>query len=216
MVIKSFPLVYLLGLSLLWACGKDDKDHLPSPQEVQEERPNEEGLRIGSYRIILAPLNNQVFKHTSNGTGNIETLIEGIAFQINMVGTPAGVTHHQYVHDGNNCPEENHDINQDGVIDVAEVNKISGKKLMELDGDLNAKDPLDPEFPRADGSGHYTYREVMKPDSLDIDPQEKVIIIYGVPARTPLPETIETMNGLSSQDSLPIACGKILRVPEEE
>lgn len=216
MVIKPFSLIYLLGLSLLWSCGKEDKKHLPPPHEAQEERPNEEGLKTGSYRIILSPLNNQTFKHLSNGTGNIETLTEGMALQIKMVGTPAGITHHQYLHDGKSCPEEYHDTNKDGLIDADEVIKFSGKMLMDLDVDLNTQDPLDQEFPRADRSGHYTYTEMVEPDVLDFDPQGKVIIVYGVPAKTPLPETIETLNELSSQESLPIACGKIMMVPEEE
>lgn len=216
MVTRIFSLIYLLVLCLLWSCGKEDKKHLHPPLEAQEERPNEEGLRTGTYRIVLAPLNNQVFKHSSNGTANIETLTEGIAIQIKMVGTPSGITHRQYLHDGNSCPEGHQDINQDGLVDVGEVIKASGKKMMDLDSDLNSQDQLDQEFPRADGSGHYTYTEMMKPDALNFDPQGKVIIVYGVPSRTPLPETIETINELSSQESLPIACGKIMLVPEEE
>ncbi len=219
----------LLGTCLLAlaSCGSDSGGSSNS-SERQEQQLDDQGI----YRAVLKPLNTAV---AGNTTGTVEIRIVGddVSVLSNVVGAPAGVKHLQNITTASSCPVT--DANGDTFIDVAEA---GGKFLLPLDSDLSEQlDGMD-FGPIANSSGSYIYRRsttlsqmladlrAFDPDPLDpvvkIGPDQdlklagRVLIVHGVDSSSNLPDTVVTTGNLSTEQSLPIACGQLVRITSEE
>lgn len=216
----------ILGTCLLTfvSCGSDDDDdgrtEAPSQQEEQQ---------TGTFRTTLTPLNSNV---SGLVTGTAEVLYEGDTFEvkINVTGAPEA-THPQFIYLGTACPETPTDANQDSFIDGIEAQSAAGKILILLDDDLIAQSaggtfPAGANYQYSESTSFLAMLAELKlpddnaTDSVtklgtndEIDLAEKVVIVHGVPATTKLPETVRGVDGASPHETLPIACGVLVRQP---
>lgn len=225
----------LLGTCLmtLVSCGSDGGGSGSSENSREEARQDDQGI----YRAVLKPLNKAIAGDT---TGTIEIRIEGDDFIVesNVVGAPSGVKHFQNIMVSNSCPDAFADVNGDSVIDVREAMAKTGDVLIPLDSRLSEQLAGMDYGPISNGAGRYVYKrsstltEVLAdlrspdPDKFDsivklpfgqnLNLSGKVVVVHGVKSGTALAETVATIRDLPMAQTVPIACGKLVRVNSED
>lgn len=225
----------LIGTCLftLVACGNDDDDSgSAGAGQQQEQQQDDQGI----YRAVLAPLNTNV---AGNTTGTVEITIEGDDFvaESNGANSPAGVKHLHNITFATACPTAASDLNGDSYIDIAEALPSTGPILIPLDSDLSNQLDGNSYGPIANNSGSYYHRrstsltdllaDLTAPDPDPADPYVKlpegqqlnlagrVILVHGVSASKNLPDSVASFGELAAEQTLPIACGQLVRVTDE-
>lgn len=225
---------FLIGTCIftLASCGSDDSSSSAGSSR-QEQQQDDQGI----YRAVLKPLNTNVAPGTS---GTIEIKIQGddVFVESNITGAPAGVKHLQNLTLLTACPTSGNDVNNDSHVDILEAAASAGPILIPLDSNLSTQLDGMSYGPIANGSGSYVYRRstsltdllsdlrapdpdatdavVKLPEGQDLNLAGKVVIIHGVGSSANLPETISTIGDLSAEQTLPIACGELVRITPEE
>lgn len=211
-----------MGLCILAlvSCGKDSGNG--SGSGMSDQRQDEQGV----YRAVLTAVNSGVSQNASLGTSTVKVQGDEFQIKINMTDTPVNVTHLQDIRTGLRCPTKEDDTNNDGFIDAAEGSKVFGELLIPLDGDLNSQAAENKNLPRSNASGNYTYSENASLSRLmsdlrtitdrELNLSGRHFVVYSIPETIKLPETVAKLEGLSRNESLPIACGKIIRILDEE
>lgn len=167
---------------------------------------------------------NKIVAPLTVGNSGISIEKDNLTATVNLTLAPVGV-HRQAIVTGSACPTEKDDTNADGYIDAVEAQTASGKTIIPLDGDLSSQEAGADTYPADD----YNYSQTtsfaqMVSDLVAPDPnpndsivklssadeltfQGKVVMVYGVPATTVLPPTVQSIDGLPAQATLPIVCG---------
>ncbi len=122
------------------------------------------------------------------------------------------MSHLQSITTGEECPTAEHDRNADGVIDAAEGESVYGTSALYLDGDLTTQELADAIFP---SGSTYAYSQSIKLNLMSVGLEGRTMVIHGV-RRGSLPATALGVMGQSPEATVPIACGKIVRVDAEE
>lgn len=217
----------LIGTCLitLASCGGDSGGSSGSSAQQREQQDDH-----GIYRAVLKPINTSVAGETS---GTVEIRIEGddVIVSSNVAGAPAGVKHLQNVTMLASCPAP---AAEGALVTAANAGQI----LIPLDSNLSEQIAGMSFGPIANSSGSYVYKRSTSltemladlrsadPDDTDaivkLSPEDnlnldgKVVIIHGVSSTAELPETVGTLGDLSPAQSLPIACGELVRITSEE
>jgi hypothetical protein len=201
----------------------------------QEEFTSEDDQ--GIYRSLIRPLNS-LFGDMVTGSLEVTISADDFVVQGQVFSAPANTIHFQFLTSGPRCPDQNDDRNQDGIIDLDELLSVSGKVLIPLDSDLSEQLSGIEFGPIANSAGKYVYRESTShslilsdllaedPDRTDIYQKlrfdeslnlaKRVVIILGVKDNTVLPTSYKNPSDLSLQESVPIACGELSKVKNQE
>ncbi|HXH76238.1 MAG TPA: hypothetical protein VNJ08_14805 [Bacteriovoracaceae bacterium] len=244
---KTLSITILVSsLLFLSSCTKNSKSSGGAPlvqetKDPQIETKPEAEVEVepefgGQYLAKLKTLNSIV---TDRVLGALTISKDGdeLVGDVRFSGGPftASILHVQSIHEGTRCPTAEDDINNDGFIDAIEGQKVYGKILIPLDGDLNSQDLENNIYPAADEFGAYIYSEVASfekfmADLTELDPNEddfhlkldaavalkltgKVVIIQGIAPEANLPVSARTNSRFFTNfQTLPIACGVIGRV----
>ncbi len=223
-------LPYFLFALLLFSCGKEDTgDNNEEEDVIMIDGSNVQGV----YQTPLEALNVNTTLGTIGAAGFHRSSDIFKAFVKIYIGEK-GVIHRQTVHRGSRCPTINDDINGDGYIDYREAHFVVGNVIMPLDGDLDSQSEGSGYFPVGNGmAGGYFYERTasfsrMFEDLRDIDQNsldemdklpynqgvslhKKIVLIQGVSTSMNLPDSVDTMSGMTKHRSLPIACGVLKR-----
>ncbi len=184
----------------------------------------------GEYEVILRPLNNHLSGWIPNGKSDIK-INNGQISLYSWLDDAAPEVHHQFILTGKRCPNQADDRNGDGVIDIRETFKVSGKILIPLDNNLRVQNGLQDQFP----FGNFSYNQKTDLKSIeedlknpDLNPNDffvklnrddsfnlenKVMIILGINRKTTLPLSIQGFDLGPSHLSIPIVCGLIKKSP---
>lgn len=210
---------------------------MPSPSATSS--PSMTGHGGGFERPIVYTVSFQSANASINGNevnGSGQVILDGGHFGVSY--TVSGVftdsTHMAHIHKGPDCPTAAQDTNKDGLVDVIEAGAVDGGILVNLDGDLSTFDSGSDHTSSPDlygnlfyiGSGSYSsmvedlHRPAPDPktgvitlapgENFDLD--HAVIVIHGIDPTKPLPGSVQTVQGLTSNQSLPIACGKLKKL----
>jgi hypothetical protein len=231
---KIFFKVALIGMSvLLSACGKESggsKQVVSAPKAEPVELETEV---FGTYAVKMKPLNEKIVGKVA-GAATITREKDNFIVDIRMSSVPAWILHTQSLHVGKACPTEANDLNGDGFIDIEEAQSSIGDVLIPLDGDLNTQKSRIGWYPVADQYGSYMYSETASYERMLADLQivdeikndhvaklsageklnllGRVVVIYGVPENSNLPDTVKSRGNLENYQTLPIACGVIQKM----
>jgi hypothetical protein len=229
----------VLALGFLAACSGEKEQGFAPLSSVQPPAQSDAlvgtmtpGLS-GSFVAQLHPVNPG---QTGLITGSASFTRNGEEFLsfVRLTGSRAGTVHRQQVHAGSSCPDQIHDLNEDGFIDVLEAEAAAGPILFHIDDDLSSREAGWFYFPVADEFGNYVHsRETnfndfhldLRQGSLpsedlvaweqksDFTPDGLVVIVYGI-APTYLPESVAGKDGFANFQTLPVACGVLGRVQQ--
>lgn len=231
---KLLLLVMFSLLVTLLACGNSDNDEVEV--QIEEDIEREEQEEEGRYRAVLRSVNPDI--REAEGHARIEIYGDTLKAEVIMKKAPANVLHPQHIYLGSSCPDLKDDTNNDGYIDVIEGSSLYGKILIPLDRDLDSQDEGEGWFPVGSRYGKYKYLEKTsraeaiadlyaydtKPDDMfaKLDADEplnlagRVIVIHGVQGYLGIPSSVQSAWGFPNYKTLPIACGRILRMEVEE
>lgn len=212
-MIRNSRRILVLGSSmamalLLLSCGKDAAD---SPGSSVSARQDEQFAGGKLHQAQLLPLNPEVAGE-SLGILSWEMGSSVMRVNLSMTNTPENLEHFQGLHAGSQCPSEKADSNLDGIIDMAELEKVSGARILDLSSNLTL-DKADFSTSRANDLGNYTYwsevniRDLRKV-SLPFSPENKVVVVYGINPHFNLPASAFSYQG-SQHRYIPISCGVI-------
>lgn len=204
----------------------------PEVSQQQEEvvQPTQ-----GMYRAVLIPLNSHL-PHEIVGTVTIKISGDDFEAQTVVRGSPAGTKHLQFINAGTVCPEAADDLNGDSFIDMIESQKKTGSILIPLDYKLASQFEGIDYGPIANAKGDYVYKrsapltylenDLRAPDVASNDGIVKlhlgellnlsgrVVTIHG--AGKVLPASVGSLEDMKARESLPIACGRLVRLSEAE
>lgn len=181
------------------------------------------------YRAELRPLNADATGYSPTGTALVEVYEDMLVVTVSLQGVPPNMEHMQHVHgfvedEDAICPDEDADVNNDGVVDLIEAEKSLGRTLIPLD-DEPADLAIQGDYPRAVQDGTLTYSQRIPLDTLksnvkqkygldELDLDDMAITIHGVPQSMRLSPTVKTLPGVPVQAALPIACGVLEEVED--
>lgn len=185
--------------------------------------------RQEQYQAELEPLNTQVTGTETRGRASFQVDGDSLTILIEVEGAPPEIEHWQHFHgftDGRSasCPPPEADANGDGVIDLIETEPYSGVTMVPFNADPAALAVESATYPVASSKGTYSYQTTVSLPALQaafarefegqsIDLERRVVYIHGIPEGTELPTTVQSLGDIPAHVTLPIACGRIERVP---
>lgn len=206
-------LIALTCIVAIVSCGRsgDGAKSESSANLVSGELP-------GKYKAQLRPMNTQANGFLPSGAAEIIASEEELQVKT-YLDDDTKVMHIQDIHEGTRCPTLADDTNGDGFIDIVEANNVVGATVVALDGDLATHMGGQSNYPRG---GSFTYNRETKLDYVIQDYNEnfrrgvfqlegKVVMIHGTSEISRIPVTVQAMNDLPRNLTLPIACGILKR-----
>lgn len=192
-----------------------------------------------AYTARLYPLNDTVSNSQASGRAQFALNNGKLTIQVVVNGAAPGITHMQHIHGlisgkASSCPTDTADTNGDGAISAGEAAAVAGPPLIFLNDNVLAINSATSAFPMASAGGSYRYQQTVSWSDLQSayakahngkkpDLANDVVMIHGVLPGAKLPMavaataagTAAAAAGNSPQTkSLPIACGKITKVPQ--
>lgn len=183
---------------------------------------------MSKYEAIITPLNEEITGMAPKGKASFDLDEKRLTISIEMEGVTPNIMHRQDFHgmindrmaDPANMEQ---DVNHDGVLDVTEIEAVSGKPMLPFNEAPQRIDFSAETYPTANANGNYDYYKEVGIDELvrnfekdyndaKLDLAKRVIYIYGVAEDVVLPATVE---GKDPHADLPIACGMIREKDEK-
>lgn len=179
------------------------------------------------YVAHLTALNPAAAGSATTGEARFESNGDNLLISVNVRGAPAGIVHWQHFHgfkDGHDasCATARDDANGDGIVDLIETGKASGTTMVPFDNAPAQMDVAHGTYPTAGSDGSYSYRQTVSMKDLSaafgkafggpLLLERRVVYIHGVPSHTKLPSSVASLGPIPASTTLPIACGKIVRV----
>lgn len=219
----------ILVLSFTIMSCKDGKKNDENSEEQETEEVEQASEEI-VYEAVLTALNSNVTQTETEGKATFIVKDGAMEVTIEIRNAPADMQHWQHFHgfengDAADCVSTDQDENGDGIVDVVETEAVSGTTMVpfhDLPVEMNI--PTD-TYPTADEDGNYLYEATLNLEDLEsafadaFDGQEinldsRVLYIHGVPGDTELPDTVQSIGDIPPQVTLPIACGKIVKISQ--
>lgn len=178
-----------------------------------------------AYVAKIKEINPQLTKDDVSGEAIFIVADGQLSITLVVKGVAPNLMHLQHIHGfisggAGTFPPSTADTNGDGIIDLIETHKYTGKTLIPFNGapiDLEIKSD---SYPVANKDGLLTYQMTVPLDKLEaaikkqygIDKlalEDRVIFIHGVPEGEKLPDSVQSLPGVPAYITVPIACGVI-------
>lgn len=217
---RSFITVIAL-LFIFFGCNNPQKSN--SNAESAEESKEE------VYEAHLTALNTNYTNLETTGVARFVVKDNKIHVTINVDNAPPLIEHWQHFHGfpeagkSAECVSEAQDANNDGVLDVIETEVVSGTTMVPFNKlPVEMIIPTD-TYPIADENGSYRYEAEISYEGMskafaeafggsELNLDDRVLYIHGVAPDTKLPKTTQSIGDIPAHVTLPIACGKIMKV----
>jgi hypothetical protein len=213
--------VFVIAVILTFtSCGRRDKKDAA-----------EEAVAEGNFKAVLRPM-NVIYSRTTRGGVRVSKYGDFFEVKVSLEGAPPGIRMQQ-LHEGSSCPGAAADANGDGLVDFAETLAASGKVLVPFDADLGTQLGGFNRWP----SGNYIYRRSTSYSMLladlhdpvnpaleshrklsggELPVQGRAVIVYGIGRHQRLPPSVTGISGMALQDTIPIACGILERLDDND
>ncbi|WP_420136703.1 hypothetical protein [Sphingomonas sp.] len=181
-----------------------------------------------TYRVHLTSLNAGKIGSAPEGNATLKVVGDTLEVRIKMNGVPANIEHWEHFHgfaDARNatCVTPDMDANQDGFIDLLETEPVSGTTMVPFNDRPEEMQIPTHTYPHASARGNFDYTKSVPLAQLaakfgqtyqdqTIDLERRVLYVHGVPSDSALPTTVGSLGPVPSHVTLPIACGKIVKV----
>jgi hypothetical protein len=200
--------IIILSISLLFlSCGKSIE------KSKSYDGVENETIVDGTFAAILMPVNGNI---SSQINGDVQISHYGDEFwvKVRVKDAPVGV-HKQFLHTGSTCPKIEHDLNQDGILDISESSFAIKSPILPLDNDLDSQSEGSEIFPKGDyryirsTSYYLMLSDLHLPDELHGDDLVKLN-----ERDLPIENRVVVIYGNSRLGEVPIACGVLTRISE--
>lgn len=221
LVIVSVSLILLLALA---SCQQEEgieQEEFGMTEEV--DRPATE---MEVYRADLSEVNNDMTEEEVSGTAMVQVSTDSVTFMVDASGLPPGTMHMIHFHGfadgrGARCPGSDADVNNDEIVDVNEAHQVAGVPLLPLNENPAEANIMSQTYPIADQQGNLRYRKTVALEEISNMMQEQYNIaapdwgnfavnIHGI-RDTVLPQSVQSMDGVPTHLTVPIACGALER-----
>lgn len=181
-----------------------------------------------TYKVHLTGLNAGKIGSAAEGDATLKVVGDRLEVRIKMNGVPANIEHWEHFHgftDARNatCATSAMDANKDGFIDLLETEPVSGTTMVPFNDKPEEMQIPTHTYPHASARGNFEYTKLVPLAQLaatfgrtyagqTIDLERRVIYVHGVPSDSGLPTTVGSLGPVPSHVTLPIACGKIVKV----
>ena len=184
---------------------------------------------VATYVADLTGLNSNITHLTTAAQAKFILTKDSLFVTIDARGVAPGIEHWQHFHGfadnkSATCAEPSDDQNKDGIIDVVESGTASGTTMVPFNAEPADMNVGSDTYPKAgaDSTYHYearipltqlkaSFAKAFGDSSLNLD--KRVLYIHGVPSDTKLPSTVASLGKIPATVTLPIACGKINKIP---
>lgn len=117
------------------------------------------------------------------------------------------------------CPTIEADTNGDGFVDLIETRPIAGVTMVPFTDDPASLKIHAETYPKPNEAGKVRYHKTVDLQALESAMQEqfgtspalgrRVVFIHGVAEDTDLPETVQSLEGVPAEVTIPIACAEL-------
>ena len=181
------------------------------------------------YIADIVPLNAEFIGTKAHGKAEFVETEDKLHIKIEMFDTPSNTQHWEHFHgfpDGQDAQiaTMKQDVNHDGLVDLPETEAVSGTTMVPFDNAPHKMNIPNDNYPVSDDQGHFAYETDVPLKELqvkfksvfgtaDLQLDERVIYVHGVPQDLKLPETVSgAVGNYDAHVTLPIATGKIKKV----
>jgi hypothetical protein len=172
----------------------------------------------------VTPLN--AFGEGVTGTTSLALQGDDLVITLNVEDAAPGM-HLAHVHgfaeqspDDATCPDQSADANGDGYVDLIETRAAAGVTLIPFT-DAPASLQIQAEtYPQASEEGRISYLQRVPLADLQSAVEERfgtplaldrrVVFIHGAPDGSDLPESVQSLEGVPPQVTIPIACAELV------
>jgi hypothetical protein len=186
------------------------------------------GTEPVTYVAELSPLNSSTTGLQTSGEARIVVNGDSLTITTSVRGVAPSIMHLQHFHgfpDNRNsvCPTAAADTNHDGVIDIHETEPGVGTTMVPFTTDPVSMQIVANTYPTAGADGSYHYSKTVSLAALesafqktfndnDLDIASRVVMVHGVPETTRLKATVSSLGDIPARVTIPIACGKLVKV----
>lgn len=179
-----------------------------------------------AYAAAIHEINPNLTEDDVSGAATFIVANGKLHVSIAVKGLEPSMMHLQHIHgfkmsdEESSCPTAAADKNNDGIIDLIETHKASGVTLIPFNKAPANLKILSSSYPVANSEGLLTYRMSIPLSKLktavqqkygieELSLEDRVIYIHGVRKEASLPESVQSLPGVPSQVTVPLACGEI-------
>ncbi len=224
----KIPFLLTVGSFIMFSllsCNQSGSDQ----NNVRKDSTGNQNDVVATYVADLKGLNSNVTNMTTAAQAKFILTKDSLFVTISARGVAPGIEHWQHFHgfadnQSATCAAQSNDKNNDGIIDVLETETTSGKTMVPFNEKSAEMDLGSDTYPKAgnDSTYHYeariplaqlkaSFAKAFGDSSLNLD--KRVLYIHGVPSDTKLPSTVASLGDIPATVTLPIACGKIVKIP---
>jgi hypothetical protein len=234
------PLISLILIFVLISCVDSSLSSKRSRTLGEEISQNEviaaDGSNVqGNYAAEIWPVNYNLHLK-SLGMVAVSRRDDSFSAFVKFKYGPKATRIKQAIYTARRCPNINDDLNKDAYIDILEARLAIGKISIPLDGNLDTQMGGAGLYPTVDLNGKMFYSQTSSFSRLfedlkaiDENPDDQIIklkdeegitfpgrivLFQGMPMNVSLPETVATIEGESSHDSIPVGCAVLWKVKE--
>ncbi len=192
----------------------------PAATPAETPAQNELAFEKGEYKVTFANVNSGIY--SMKGSGKFVLSDSDMNVSITMGKAPILRSIYQNLYKGE-CPTIHDDRNGDGIVDINEALGKLSHVMIPLDSDLNSSSSAKNNFPHGSLTGKYSYSAkgdmavMLKElkangETKNINLEDTVVMLQGLPVFYRFPNSVESSQGLPVTETLPVACGSILKV----
>ena len=223
----KIPFLLTVGSFIIFSLASCNQSG--SDQNNKEDNTGNQNDVVATYVANLEGLNSTITNMTTSAQAKFILTNDSLFVTIDARGVAPGIEHWQHFHgfaDGQSasCADPTNDQNKDGIIDVVETEKTSGTTMVPFNEKSAEMNVGSDTYPKAgdDSTYHYeariplaqlkaSFAKAFGDSALNLD--KRVLYIHGVPSDTKLPTTVASLGDIPASVTLPIACGKINKIP---
>ncbi|MCM4160793.1 hypothetical protein FHG64_00325 [Antarcticibacterium flavum] len=226
---KYYSLIFL-GAILVFSSCKDENRGREVDDPVQTNMATDtlatQQVEVRNFTGDITSINTE----TNAGTevsGTVNLRVEGSLMRIVVTaeGLAPDMMHMQHLQTAETgstqCPGQNADANNDGIVDVTEVsNSDRGIHMIPLHMGPSSLEPNVDTYPRTNVNGELQFQRTISLDSLrtavqeefgmqDVDFTQFSYVIQGVAQDSKIPQTVQSVSGVEAYASIPVGCAKL-------
>lgn len=233
---KLMMLFIIAGITVFSTSCRDDRTSTDQ-QQIDTTVTDTTANRQVEVRAFQGDINtiNQDANGGTEVTGSVDLRVEGDLMRISVFaeGLAPDMMHLQHLQtsqtgEKTQCPGENAEANNDGVVDVTEVTDESqGLRMIPLNMGPSTLQVNVDTYPRSNINGELQFKRTLSLDSLrtavrkeygmeDLDFTRFTYIIQGVAPESNIPASSKSVANVPAYASVPVGCAELQETEVED